>query len=148
MFDVHFFPFDPPTQAGVQLQELIVLSTHTIKLATYRRTFPTGWTWFTWFTFILLILSKKWKFLSYLSLVHFRHYSGLYYEVGQSGVCASPLWSARFFVYASPVLFASQLDWLRHRRNTQYGWMVNPYPAGTCTRQEAPSCAWRTDDAG
>jgi hypothetical protein len=29
---LHFFPFDPPTKAGVQLQELIVLSTHTIKL--------------------------------------------------------------------------------------------------------------------
>ncbi len=39
MFDVHFFPFDPPTQVGVQLQELIVLSTHTIKLAAYGRTF-------------------------------------------------------------------------------------------------------------
>ena len=28
--------------------------------------------------------------------------------------------------------------------NTRYGWMVNPYPAGTCTPQEMPSFAWRT----
>jgi hypothetical protein len=28
--------------------------------------------------------------------------------------------------------------------NTRYGWVVSPYPTGTFTRQEAPSCAWRT----
>ncbi len=57
----------------------------------------------------------------------------------------SPLWPTRFSVYASPVLFDSQ-GCLRHRRNTRYGRMVNPYPAGTFTQQEAPSCAWRTND--
>jgi hypothetical protein len=30
MFDVHFFPFDLPTKASAQLQELIVLSMHTM----------------------------------------------------------------------------------------------------------------------
>jgi len=34
---------------------------------------------------------------------------------------------------------------IRQRRNTRYGWMVSPYPTGTCTRQEAPSFAWRTN---
>src|SRR5215216_7445373 len=28
--------------------------------------------------------------------------------------------------------------------NTRYGWLVRPYPAGTCTLQEAPSLSWRT----
>ena len=42
MFDVHFFPFDPPTKAGVQLQELIVLSAHPIKLAVFGGTSLTG----------------------------------------------------------------------------------------------------------
>ena len=34
---------------------------------------------------------------------------------------------------------------LRHRRNTRYGWMANPYPTGTCTLQDAPSFAWRAN---
>ena len=44
---------------------------------------------------------------------------------------------------------------VRQRRNTRYGWVVNPFeqsffflitlPTGTCTRQEAPSFAWRTN---
>ncbi|MGO9568745.1 MAG: hypothetical protein ACLP5H_14510, partial [Desulfomonilaceae bacterium] len=29
-------------------------------------------------------------------------------------------------------------------RNTRYGWLVRPYPAGTRTPQETPSFAWRT----
>jgi hypothetical protein len=37
-----------------------------------------------------------------------------------------------------------QHDAVRQRRNTRYGWMASPYPTGTCTRQEAPSFAWRT----
>ena len=34
---------------------------------------------------------------------------------------------------------------LRHRRNTRYGWVVNPYPTRTLTWQDAPSCAWRAN---
>ena len=34
---------------------------------------------------------------------------------------------------------------LRHRRNTRYGWMANPYPTGTFTLQDAPSFAWRAN---
>ena len=30
-------------------------------------------------------------------------------------------------------------NYLLHRRNTRYGWLAKPYPAGTFTRQEAPS---------
>jgi hypothetical protein len=62
-----------------------------------------------------------------------------------------PLWSITFSVYASPVLFAtpcrlSSAQALRHRRNTQYGWVANPCPTGTCTLQDAPSFAWRNND--
>jgi len=32
---------------------------------------------------------------------------------------------------------------LRHRRNTRYGWVASPCPAGTCTQQDTPSLAWR-----
>ena len=35
---------------------------------------------------------------------------------------------------------------LRHRRNTRYWRMVNPYQTGTCTLQDAPSFAWRAND--
>src|SRR5713101_3297931 len=34
---------------------------------------------------------------------------------------------------------------LLHIRNTWYGWLARPSPAGTCTLQEAPSFAWRTN---
>ena len=34
---------------------------------------------------------------------------------------------------------------LLHIRNPWYEWLVRPYSAGTCTLQEAPSCAWRTN---
>jgi len=34
---------------------------------------------------------------------------------------------------------------LLHSCNTRYEWLVRPYSAGTCTRQEAPSFAWRTN---
>jgi hypothetical protein len=34
---------------------------------------------------------------------------------------------------------------LRHRRNTRYGWVANPYPTRTCTLQDAPSFAWRAN---
>ena len=41
-------------------------------------------------------------------------------------------------------LFCShQTSMLRHRRNTRYGWVANPYPTGTFTLQDAPSFAWR-----
>jgi hypothetical protein len=36
---------------------------------------------------------------------------------------------------------------LRHRRNTRYGWATIPYPTGTCTLQDAPSFAWRSNAA-
>jgi hypothetical protein len=32
---------------------------------------------------------------------------------------------------------------LRHRRNTRYGWVASPYPAGTYTQQDTPSFSWR-----
>jgi hypothetical protein len=35
--------------------------------------------------------------------------------------------------------------YLLHRCNTRYGWLVRPYPVGTCTLQETPSFAWRTN---
>jgi len=35
---------------------------------------------------------------------------------------------------------------LRHRRNTRYGRVANPYPARTCTQQDTPSFAWRDND--
>ena len=31
-----------------------------------------------------------------------------------------------------------------HSRNTRYGWLAKPCPAGTCTLQETPGLAWRT----
>jgi len=42
----------------------------------------------------------------------------------------------------------SALAELRHRRNTRYGWVANPYPTGTCTLQDAPSFAWRANACG
>ena len=65
-----------------------------------------------------------------------------------------PLWPIWSSVYASPILFAwcSPHCWkaianltLRQRRNTRYGWLVKPYPTGTCTLQDALSLAWRTN---
>ena len=38
-----------------------------------------------------------------------------------------------------------RLSHLLHRCNTRYEWLVRPYSAGTCTLQEAPSFAWRTN---
>ncbi|MEJ1472452.1 MAG: hypothetical protein RPU59_15525, partial [Candidatus Sedimenticola sp. (ex Thyasira tokunagai)] len=40
---------------------------------------------------------------------------------------------------------ALALPALRHKRNTQYGWVANPYPTGTFTLQDAPSFAWRAN---
>ena len=57
----------------------------------------------------------------------------------------SPLRPTGFSVYASPVLFIPDHPELRHRRNTRYGWVVNPFPVGTYTRQDAPSFAWRAN---
>jgi len=34
---------------------------------------------------------------------------------------------------------------LRHRRNTRYGRVANPYPTGIYTLQNAPSFAWRSN---
>ncbi len=39
---------------------------------------------------------------------------------------------------------SSTSPYLLHTRNTRYGRLAKPYPAGTLTRQEAPSFAWRT----
>jgi len=33
----------------------------------------------------------------------------------------------------------------RRGRNTRYGWMVNPFPTGPFTLQDAPSFAWRSN---
>ena len=35
---------------------------------------------------------------------------------------------------------------LRRRRNTRYGWVVGPYPTGTCTPQDTPSFAWHNSE--
>ena len=43
-------------------------------------------------------------------------------------------------------LLHSAFPFLFHSANTRYEWMASPYPAGTCTPQEAPSFAWRTED--
>ncbi len=56
---------------------------------------------------------------------------------------ASPLRPAEFPVYAYNTSFGLLLF---HSANTRYEWMANPYTAGTCTPQEAPSFAWRTED--
>ena len=55
----------------------------------------------------------------------------------------SPLRSMWFPVYASVGSFG--FPTLLPNRNTRYGWLVGPYPAGTLTLQEAPSFAWRTN---
>ncbi len=34
---------------------------------------------------------------------------------------------------------------LRHVRHTRYGWMASPYPTGTCTLQDTPGFAWRSN---
>ncbi len=82
----------------------------------------------------------------------------IYVEAIPTLRCADTLRPIRFSVYASPVLFMrwsvnrSSSNWkaialptLRHKRNTQYGWVANPYPAGTFTLQDAPSFAWRAN---
>jgi len=40
--------------------------------------------------------------------------------------------------------FIQQLRF-RRGRNTRYGWVVNPFPTGTSTLQDAPSFAWRSN---
>ena len=70
---------------------------------------------------------------------------------------ASPLWPTRCSVYASPLLFTFatvpyRFATLSARGATldTGGWLTltrdhpDPSPTGTCTRQEAPSFAWRT----
>ena len=57
---------------------------------------------------------------------------------------ASLLRPAEFPVYAYTTSFG--FPFLFHSANTRYEWMASPYPAGTCTPQEAPSFAWRTTD--
>jgi hypothetical protein len=47
--------------------------------------------------------------------------------------------------YASPVSCGAPL---LHRRNTRSAWWVRPDAAGTCTRQDTPSFAWRTNARG
>ena len=42
-------------------------------------------------------------------------------------------------------MLRSVLFHLLHTRNTRYGWVARPSPAGTCTLQETPRCAWRTN---
>jgi len=72
---------------------------------------------------------------------------------------APPLWPTRFSVYASPLLFtfatvSLPLATLSARGATldMGGWLAltrdhpDPSPTGTCTRQEAPNLAWRTND--
>jgi len=47
--------------------------------------------------------------------------------------------------YILAVLFALKQLRLRRGRNTRYGWVVNPFPTGTFTLQDAPSFAWRSN---
>ena len=42
-------------------------------------------------------------------------------------------------------MLRSRLSYLLHIRNNRYGWVASPYPTGSFTLQEAPSCAWRTN---
>src|SRR5712691_1186998 len=69
------------------------------------------------------------------------HYCRLRGCIKLQGV-RSPLRSTWCPVYASPVSFGLHL---LHRRNTRYEWLVGPCSAGTCTLQETPSFAWRTN---
>ena len=65
-----------------------------------------------------------------------------------SGRCGLPSGLYITLKYASCVLFDLtyyQGQYLRNIRNTRYGWVASPYPAGTYTRQEASSFAWRTN---
>ena len=50
-------------------------------------------------------------------------------------LCVRFVWVVRQCVYPS------------QSRNTQYGWVVSPYPTGTLTLQDAPSFAWRANAA-
>jgi hypothetical protein len=54
----------------------------------------------------------------------------------------SPLRSTWYPVSASPLSFGFHL---LHRCHTREEWWVRPASAGTCTRPEAPSFAWRTN---
>ena len=65
--------------------------------------------------------------------------TGLYQTLGSA---VSPA------VYVVPCVrftWFVRLFCLLSRCNTRYEWLVRPYSAGTCTLQEAPSCAWRTN---
>jgi hypothetical protein len=55
----------------------------------------------------------------------------------------SPFRPTEFPVYASPDSFG--VFHLLLRCNTRYRWLARPYLAGTCTLQETPSFAWRTN---
>src|SRR5262245_657963 len=44
-----------------------------------------------------------------------------------------------------PLHLCRSAFYLLHRCNTRYGWLVRPDPVGTCTRQETPRFAWRTN---
>ena len=48
-------------------------------------------------------------------------------------LCVRFVWVVRRYVYPS------------QSRNTRYGWVATPYPTGTFTLQDAPSCAWRAN---
>ena len=48
-------------------------------------------------------------------------------------LCLRFVWVVRRYVYPS------------QSRNTRYGWLVRTYPTGTCTPQDAPSFAWRSN---
>jgi hypothetical protein len=60
-----------------------------------------------------------------------------------SGTCACP--GGRQGSLGTLRMMRSVFLHLLHRRNTRYAWLVRPYAAGTCTLQEAPSEAWRTN---
>ena len=51
----------------------------------------------------------------------------------------------RFTLFVHLLKFKKKNLRFRRGRNTQYGWVVNPFPTGTLTLQNAPSFAWRSN---
>ena len=67
------------------------------------------------------------------ALTGLSHASGSAVSLAVSVVpCVRFTWFVRLFCLLS-------------RGNTREEWLVRPDSAGTCTLQEAPSCAWRTN---
>jgi len=57
--------------------------------------------------------------------------------------CCRPFFNAEIFSYDGISL--TDISVLLHHCNTRYEWLVRPCSAETCTLQETPSFAWRTN---